>query len=322
MRAAMSWVLLVLACLLAVVSVISVFVRNELLNTDTYVSTVAPLASNPAIQTAVASKVSQQLVTRINLQQEVKQALPPHAGFLAAPITNELESAANRIVLKFVQSSAFQKLWNVANRRSHQQMVNLLTGQQQGAFNSSNGQITVDLSQVEAQAKKALDAKGVTVFDKLPTTKATNLVLFQSKQLVSAQKLTRLVNDLVFVLPIITLLLFAGAVLLTRNRRKGLVRGGGDGDLDGRHPRRGIGRAERLPQLTAGRTVQGRLVGGHRHGGCRPVGQRPDHLVRRAGDRSRRARRGQLVRSSPGEEPDQGVVDDRRSGPRLRRTAS
>ena len=41
-----------LACILAVVSVLVVFARNEVLNTDAYVSTVAPLASNPAIQAA------------------------------------------------------------------------------------------------------------------------------------------------------------------------------------------------------------------------------------------------------------------------------
>jgi hypothetical protein len=34
-----SWILVVLACILAVLSVLVVFVRNQVLNTDTYVST-------------------------------------------------------------------------------------------------------------------------------------------------------------------------------------------------------------------------------------------------------------------------------------------
>ncbi len=62
-----SWVLVVLACLLAVVSVLVVFVRNQLLNTDAYVSTVAPLATNPAIQTQVATRVSEELIARTDL---------------------------------------------------------------------------------------------------------------------------------------------------------------------------------------------------------------------------------------------------------------
>src|SRR5271167_2954298 len=72
-----SWVLVVLACLLAVVSVLVVFARNQLLNTDAYVSTVAPLATNPAIQTQVATRVSDELIARTDLSQRVKGALPP-----------------------------------------------------------------------------------------------------------------------------------------------------------------------------------------------------------------------------------------------------
>ncbi len=53
---------------------------------------------------------------------------------------------------------------------------------------------------------------------------ALNYVLFQSKNLVRIQRLLNFLNNLAVVLPIITLLLFAGAVALTRNRRKGLVR--------------------------------------------------------------------------------------------------
>ena len=49
-------------------------------------------------------------------------------------------------------------------------------------------------------------------------------MLFQSTQLVRLQGLTRLLNRLYIVLPIVTLLLFAAAIVLTANRRKGLVR--------------------------------------------------------------------------------------------------
>ncbi len=82
----------------------------------------------------VANRVSERLVAETNLHQQVQQALPPKAGFLATPITDGVESATNQIVLKLVESPAFQKFWVVANRRAHQQVVGLLTGQQTGAF--------------------------------------------------------------------------------------------------------------------------------------------------------------------------------------------
>jgi hypothetical protein len=219
-----SWVLVVLACLLAVLSVVAVFARNQLLNTDAYVRTVAPLASDPAIQTQVAKKVSENLIERTNVEATIKNALPPKAGILAAPITSALETVTNEVALKVVQSEQFATLWVAANRASHKQLVAVLTGSTTGAVSTKNGKITIDLGQVEIQVKHRLDERGITAFDKIPAVKGLNYVLFQSNDLVRIQKLTKLLNDVAIVLPIITLLCFAGVVVLTRNRRKGLVR--------------------------------------------------------------------------------------------------
>jgi hypothetical protein len=224
LRSIASWVLLVLACILAVVSVLVVFARNEVLDTDTYVNTVAPLASSPAIQTAVAKRVSERLIAEADLEQRVKNALPDRAGFLAPPITSGVENLTDQIALRFVQSPAFQRLWVAANRRSHKQMVALLTGSKEGALQSNNGEVTVDLTQVEAQVKKQLDARGITAFDRVPTINGPSLVLLRSTQLVKVQRLTRALDRLSVVLPIVTLLLYAAAVALARNRRRGLVR--------------------------------------------------------------------------------------------------
>ena len=72
-KAVVSWVLIVVACLLSVVSVFVVFARNEVLNTDTYVSTVTPLASNPAVQSAVAKRVSERLIEQTRIEGKVKR---------------------------------------------------------------------------------------------------------------------------------------------------------------------------------------------------------------------------------------------------------
>ncbi len=222
-----SWVLIVLACLLAVVSVLVVWTKNELLDTNTFVATVTPLGQNPAIQSAVAARVSNQLVSQSDLQQRVKNALPPKAGFLAAPLATQVRSLTNQLTLKLVQSSAFQKLWVASVRRSHQQLTALLTGQKQGSVSSSNGEVTVDLAQVETRVRKELDARGITVFNKVPKSRAPTLVLFRSTQLLKIQALVRFLDKLAVFLPILTLLCFAGGIALATDRRKGLVRAAG-----------------------------------------------------------------------------------------------
>ncbi len=224
LRSVGSWVLLVVACLLAVVSSVVVFGRNQLLNTDTYVNTVAPLASNPAIQTQVATRVSHELIARTDLSDRVRNALPKKASFLVTPITNEVQSATYNVALRLVESEQFQKLWVAANRSSHKQLVAVLTGSSPGVVSTNDGKVSIDLTQVQIAVKKKLDSRGITVFDKVPAAKGLNLVLFQSDQLVKIQRLTRILNKVAVVLPILTLLLFAAAVALARNRRKGLVR--------------------------------------------------------------------------------------------------
>ena len=193
---------IVLACLLAVLSVVVVYARNELLNTDTFVATVAPLAKDQAIQTAVATKVSDNLVAQTDLEQRVKNALPAqgripgrpdHLGASRPPPTS--------ITLKLVQSSQFQTLWEQALRRSHEQLDNLLLGQKVGALQATNGEVTVDLSQVETTAKQALAAHGLSVFNKVPNYTGAPFVLFQSDQLAKLQRWVRFLNHLALVLP-------------------------------------------------------------------------------------------------------------------------
>ncbi len=222
-RTISSWILLVLACLLAVLSVVVVYARNELLNTNTFVATVGPLAKDPAVQAAVATKVSESLVAKTDIQQRIKEALPARAGFLADPITSSVQSATHAITLKLVQSSQFQTLWDQALRKSHAQLDNLLLGEKVGAFSASNGQVTVDLSQVEAAAKKQLSAHGLSIFNKAPQYTGAPFVLFQSKQLLKLQRWVKFLNSLALVLPIMSVLLLAVSVVLALDRRKGLV---------------------------------------------------------------------------------------------------
>ncbi len=224
LRGASSWLFIVLACLLALVSIVEVFARNVLLDTDTYVATVAPLASDPAIQSQVANRVSDGLIQRVNVQKRVQDALPPKAGFLAAPVTSGLTSLTHQITLKTVQSDAFQKVWVSVNRDAHKQVVSVLTGSQEGALSSSNGTVSINLDQVETQVKQSLDARGITVFDNVPKPKKNSIVIFQSDTLVKLQGLTRLINSLAYLLPVLAVACFAGGIAVSLNRRRALAR--------------------------------------------------------------------------------------------------
>ena len=60
--------LIVLACALAPLSVVAIWTRNQVTNTDRYVATIAPLARDPAIQNAIADQIIAQVFTYIDIR--------------------------------------------------------------------------------------------------------------------------------------------------------------------------------------------------------------------------------------------------------------
>jgi hypothetical protein len=61
-------VLLLIAALLGGLAVTAVYLRSQVLNTDTYVATVAPLAQDPAVREQIATRLTNEIMTRTNVQ--------------------------------------------------------------------------------------------------------------------------------------------------------------------------------------------------------------------------------------------------------------
>src|SRR5436190_406206 len=217
--------LVVIGCVLVPISLSAVWVRNTLLDTDHYVSTVGPLASDPQIQRALANKLTNAIFTRADVNAKIAAALPPRAAFLAAPVANALRTTTDQAALRLVESSRFQTLWENANRRAHGAVVNVLTG---GGtrVSTENGTVAIDTGQIVDNVKAKLDAKGIDIFDRvtLPAGKQ-QFVLFQSDELADVQGLVDLLQTIAWVLPFLAVACFAGAVGLSRNRRRTIQRG-------------------------------------------------------------------------------------------------
>src|SRR5215468_3518619 len=106
-------IILVLSVICLVLTPVVIWGRNLLLNTDRYVQTVEPLASNPGVQNAVIAAVNTQFQDRIDIRSAIDPVLPPRAAQVLGPA---LQSAANGLVntitTRFVQSDAFKTVWN------------------------------------------------------------------------------------------------------------------------------------------------------------------------------------------------------------------
>ena len=112
-----AWVLLVVFCLGMVASLAALWARAQVLDTDAWVETVTPLAADPAIQEAIADRVTTLLGEQIQRDDATRSALAEVAGGAAMAIVLDF---VHRTVLDFVQSSEFQAFWVSANEAVHQ----------------------------------------------------------------------------------------------------------------------------------------------------------------------------------------------------------
>jgi hypothetical protein len=217
-------VLLVVGTLLAFVTPVAIWGRNQLLNTDRYVATMAPLASNPEVQNGVIKIVTEQVQPYVDVSSVLKENLPPRlATTITGPLNSALQNVVNTIVTKFVQSDVFPTLWVQMNRAAHTAIVGLLTGKTtNGGITTTNGVINLNLAPVIQQVKAKLVAAGISVASKIPAVNAT-FQIAKVKGLEHTQDLVRKFNDIALALPWIVLALFAGAIALARRHLRCLV---------------------------------------------------------------------------------------------------
>ena len=223
-RRALVALLVIGGCVLAPISVIGLWARNTLLDTNQYVDTVAPLARDPRIQAAIADRVSKRLTESVDIESELKADLPPRIQFAAPAIASGFESFVHAATLRIAQSERFQTFWENANRRAHSQVVAVLEGKGTETVDTKNGKVVLDVSGLIDQVKKRLDDRGITIFDNVGKGANQQFVLFESDQLTKAQSGVRLLKTLTYALPFLALLAFAVAIALSPNRRRTLLR--------------------------------------------------------------------------------------------------
>ncbi len=226
-RATVSIALLVVASLLLPLAGLTVWVRNLVLDSSRYVETVAPLSKDPAVREAVAARVASSVVSAVDLETRAKRALPKRAAFLAAPIANASVQLAHATALKILQSSQFDRGWRLANQRAHDQIVNALTGRPGPAVTKGDGKVVVNLGPLAERVIKKLATLGIGVPKNLDVSRLNvRYVLIDSSDLKSVQSYARLLDRLGWILPLVTVLLYAIAVLIAPRRRKAVQRVG------------------------------------------------------------------------------------------------
>ncbi len=228
--------LIVVACVLAPLSVLAVWTKNLVTDTDRYVETVAPLASDPDIQNAITNRITTEIFKYVDVQAltvEAADALDrqgaPRAAdglrALAGPIANGVQSFTRTQVANIVASDTFAQAWVQANQVAHEQLVSAMTGEGGGALTVKDDTVSVNLAPFIQTVKQRLTANGFSLAARIPEVNAT-FEIFQSDQVHQARTGFHLLNVLGLWLPIIVLVLLAIGVYVAKSHRRALIGAG------------------------------------------------------------------------------------------------
>jgi LPXTG-motif cell wall-anchored protein len=224
-RSTAAVILIVVGVLCFTIAPLAIWGRNLVLNTDRYVATLKPVASDPGVQDAVIRAVDNQVNAHIDIKSYISDVLPPRAAqALAGPLQSAVTGLVNTVTTKFVQSDAFQTLWVEMNRAVHQSLQHILTGTipANAALQTKGNKLYLDLSALVDKVKAQLVAAGLSVASKVPSVGAT-IEIAQLQGLDKARKVTRGLNTIANWLPWIGLVLVAGGIATARKRRRALV---------------------------------------------------------------------------------------------------
>ena len=211
--------LLVLGTLFLVVFGLGLWANRQVLDTDNWVETSDDLLENEAIRDALGTYLVDRLYQSEDVQARLEETLPPPLDRLAGPAAAGLKEVANRNAPRLLGSQPALAAWEAANRAAHKALLAVVEG------DAGNRDVTLDLKDLLRQVAEGTGLPP-DVVDKLPPDLA-KLQIAKPDQLEGAQDALDLFKTLVWILLVLVLVSFAGAVFLSPDRRRAIMNVGG-----------------------------------------------------------------------------------------------
>ncbi len=159
--------LITVAALLAPLAIVATWARDQVGDTDRYVETVTPLATDPAVQDALVARITNEIFKRLDIKSLTQetvdalqaQGLPPRVAdgldALAVPLERGVRNFVTERVERIIKSPEFEQAWIAANREAHAQLVAVLTGKDTDTVTVTGNAVNVNLAAVIETVKAA-----------------------------------------------------------------------------------------------------------------------------------------------------------------------
>jgi hypothetical protein len=217
-RSILAWVLFALGTLVILVGSLTLWVKRQALDTDSWVDTSTQLLENDKVREALSVYIVDQLYANADPQGVLEERLPENLQGLAGPIAGALRQPAVEGVDEFLQRPRVQTLWENVNRIAHQELIAVLEDETRGNVTTGEGTVTLNLRTLVVNIGTELGF-GEQLEARLPPD-AGQIVILQSDQLEAAQTGVKAIKWMSWLVILIAFACFAGAIWLARGRRE------------------------------------------------------------------------------------------------------
>jgi len=221
------WTLVVLATVLALVSIMTTWVKRQMLDNTAWNRATTQIVQDPKVQAAIATYTVDQLYENVDVGKALSERLPPNLKRLGPPLAGALAQPATQGVTVLLGRPRVEQLFINASVIAHEKLVNVLEDKTGNGISTGNGVVTLDLHQliVEVGTQLGLPQDALA---KLPA-KAGTVTLMKSNQLSAAQTGVQAVRQLSAWLLVAVLALYGIAIGLARGARRATLRNSGVG---------------------------------------------------------------------------------------------
>jgi hypothetical protein len=249
LRSVAIFVLVALAATTFAGAMVGVWARRTVFNDQVFADRAAAIGADPAVQAALGTYLTNELMNIVDPQALFQQALPDRAQILAVPLTNAVRGFVDERVHAFLASENFTRLWAEVVAQGHTAMVRLLRGESQ-VISTQGDTLVINLIPVINAALARIGEISPELFGKkidIPTITANDLpevarekvsqalgrelsptfgvieVQGAGDELAAAQDAVRLFDLLFYALVLLTVVFVPLALWLSTHRRRTLL---------------------------------------------------------------------------------------------------
>jgi hypothetical protein len=238
-----------LAIVALLATTVAVWAQATVFDSDKAADIVGDALAEPEVQAALADYVTEQVFSAVDVDAAVTGTLPENLVRLAPTIAAGLQTAVERAVTRALASPEVQNVITRLVERAHSRAMEVLQGDGlSGAISAVEGEVTINLLPVVERGLTRLQDLGLFDDLEIPDLSAEGdpdeqiaaleqatgrdlpddfgqLVVYQSDQLAdrqasleSAQQALALAKRAIWMLAILTTVLFAATLLVARDR--------------------------------------------------------------------------------------------------------